>query len=676
MHYMTLVGNSSDPVEITRYIEKMCSELLTAEYLQIWHVGEDGLFSDTCDKKSRILISKKQGLIAQAYQDDVSGIYNLLGDNKLYTQESDNPQSRPFKDMLLFPIHDENEHIIAIVQACTDINDLHQFTQSDLNVIESVSIFLAKVLVSMENDSLEKGNRKEEKFVQQSEQIVKKLQKELDIAEKKVEIRTQFLAEIAHEIRTPMHAMMGFVELLKDEEKDERKYQYLDYAYKSAEAMTLLLNDTLDFTKVDKGEMQLEEKESSLMAEIYSMISMFYMKTKLSGLDFFSFIDPLIPSKIILDTLRIRQILSNLLSNAIKFTPKGGKVFLEVIYNEAEESLSFFVKDSGIGIAKENQDKIFSAYTQEKESTAREYGGTGLGLSISLQLVQLFGAQLKLESTVDKGSCFFFTIDVKGKVIDKDSELNIKKLQEHKPLLLLRNEESHIKDEIKRAYLRLGLDKTSILHVQNLKDVDVNEYSHIYTSETLLNDKKIQKFLDLDKQVLITQAQNTDYKKLKGKVRQMEGVVFAYRSKNIESILDKNDDKIINDRTILTVDDNPINLDLMTSILKKMGAKVITANDGADALKVYKKSVSSDQVIDLIFMDQNMPNMNGTEAATAIKAYEKEKNIRPTTIIGLCGSQSDLEKDKFEEVGMLDCLCKPVCIDKIRETVTRFLEVS
>ena len=369
---MTLVGNSSNSLEITKLLEKMCSELLTAEFVTIWRVNDKNVFSKSLQNGKEITLKNKKGLIYESFNANQSAIHNLLNSNKTYLVDEDNVKNLSFKDMLLFPIQNERDEIIAIVQACTHTNDLQQFTLNDLNVMESICIFLAKVLVSMENHSLDVGNRKEERFVEKSEEIVKKLQNDLVIAEKKVEIRTQFLAEIAHEIRTPMHAMMGFVEMLRDEETDERKHLYLDNAYKSAESMVSLLNDTLDFTKIDKAEMKLELKESSLVCEMYSMVAMFYMKMKLSHIDFFAYIDPLIPSTIIIDTLRIRQVLSNLLSNALKFTPARGKIILEIVYDEQNENISFYVRDTGIGIAKENQEKIFTQYTQERDSTSRQ----------------------------------------------------------------------------------------------------------------------------------------------------------------------------------------------------------------------------------------------------------------------------------------------------------------
>jgi len=673
---MTLVGNSSNSLEITKLLEKMCSELLTAEFVILWRVKDKNLFSRSLEDGKEIVLKNKKGLVYESFKTDTPSIHNLLSSDEMYLNAEDNVKNLSFKDMLLFPLHDENDKIIAILQACTHSNNLAQFTQNDLNVIESICIFLAKVLVSMENDSLDIGNRKEDKFVEKSEEIVKKLQNELVIAEKKVEIRTQFLAEIAHEIRTPMHAMMGFVELLRDEETDERKHLYLDNAYKSAESMVMLLNDTLDFTKVDKGEMRLEMKASSLLVEMYSMASMFYMKMKLSKIEFFAYIDPLIPVKIMTDTLRLRQIVSNLLSNAIKFTPEGGKILLEVLYDEKKQSISFYVKDTGIGIAKENQDKIFAAYSQEKESTSREYGGTGLGLSISLQLVKLFGSQLQLDSELGKGSSFYFKLNIKDKVIDNSSELDLKDLKMHKPILLLDKSDEYIRDEIKRSYLRLGMNKTNLTQVKNLKGTDLNNFTHLYVSASLIEFEKIQDFLSKDKQVFIISGNDSEYKKLQGQVYELEGLLFTHNSKMINSRGDDLNPEIINNKIILTVDDNPINLDLMESILKKMGAIVLKASDGQDAVNIYKASVLSKEPIDMIFMDQNMPNMNGTQAATAIKAFEKEKNIPSTTIIGLCGTQTDAQRVEFEEAGMLDCLCKPVCVDMIKKTVEKYIEAS
>ncbi len=673
MHYMTLVGNSSDALEITKLLETMCSELITSHYSVLWRVTDESIVSNTLQVDKEICIKADKGLLHRAITQKISGVYNLVDEDELYVAAYDNSANHAYKDMLLFPIKNEQNEVIALLQSATHPDDLHQFTLSDLDVIESISIFLAKVVVSMENDTLDNGNRQEDKFVEQSQKMVDKLQNDLHVEQIKVQKRTQFLAEIAHEIRTPMHAMMGFIELLREEEKDEVKSMYLQNAHKSAQNMALLLNDTLDFTKVDKGEMHLEQNENSLMLEMYSMVSMFYMKMRSSQLYFYAYIDPLIPKTLALDTPRIRQIISNLLSNAIKFTPSFGTIILDVSYDEENKIINFSVKDSGVGIAKENQEKIFMDYSQEDDSISRVYGGTGLGLSISSQLVKLFNSTLHLESEQNVGSCFSFSIDISGKLVDDRSALNLDKIKQHKVLIVCSKEHQFILKGIKKSYLRAGLAKTELLHVESLESVDLSEFNYLYISDELLDENSVKSFVEDKKCLFIIDSNKKININLHDAMYFFEGALFMHEVLKVSSSLGIVLDEKLQNRTILTVDDNPINLDLMESVLKKMGTSVLKARDGQEALALYKETLESKEKIDMIFMDQNMPGMSGCEVTAAIKAYEKEKEIDSCTIIGLCGTNSTRLIEQFEEVGVLECLFKPVCIETIKETINKYM---
>ncbi|HIC43360.1 MAG TPA: response regulator [Sulfurimonas sp.] len=260
--------------------------------------------------------------------------------------------------------------------------------------------------------------------------------------------------------------------------------------------------------------------------------------------------------------------------------------------------------------------------------------------------------------------------------MDNKSKFDIEVLKKHKVLLVLDKEETYIQNEIKKSYLRLGLVKRNIKEATSLNEMDLSDFSHIYISEKLIDHTRIQEFLNMNKKLFVVEGENSSYKKLKGHVFELEALVFSRDIQNKTSNENKTSDVFIKNRTILTVDDNPINLDLMESILKKMGARVLRASDGLAALSVYKESISSKKPIDMIFMDQNMPNMNGTEATSAIQAYEKEEQIPATAIIGLCGSKNDTLQEQFEEAGMLDCLCKPVCLDTIKKTLIKYINVA
>lgn len=225
------------------------------------------------------------------------------------------------------------------------------------------------------------------------------------------EAKSNFVANMSHEIRTPLNAMQGFIELLKEKPLDTQSKNYLNIISTSGETLVEIINDILDFSKIESGKLDITPTTFN-SREFFSHLSqLFYARSLEKNLFFSIAIDPKLPQYLICDPLRLKQVLSNLLSNAIKFTPKDGTIQLHVLYHQGELTLS--VKDSGIGIPKEKQAKIFEAFSQADESTTRNYGGTGLGLAISYKLIQMLNGELRVNSQEGEGSEFYFTIAVK-----------------------------------------------------------------------------------------------------------------------------------------------------------------------------------------------------------------------------------------------------------------------
>jgi PAS domain S-box-containing protein len=214
----------------------------------------------------------------------------------------------------------------------------------------------------------------------------------------------EFLSNMSHEIRTPLNAIIGFVTLLKSKITDESSAKYLNIVHSSSNALLDIINDILDFSKIQSGTFEINKKNFDPSHDLDHVISLFSSKAMEKQLKYSYDLADQLPDCVIADNVRIKQVFSNLVSNAIKFTPEEGSVKIVIDYQEGD--LIIEVKDSGIGIALENQEKIFQAFAQVDGTTTREYGGTGLGLSISSKLVQLMGGILLLESEEGKGSTF------------------------------------------------------------------------------------------------------------------------------------------------------------------------------------------------------------------------------------------------------------------------------
>ena len=491
-----------------------------------------------------------------------------------------------------------------------------------------------------------------------------------------------FLASMSHEIRTPLNGILGFTQLLKESEMTEEQNEFLLVIEKSSGHLLSIVNDILDLSKIKAQKIELEHIEFDPIESFEAPLESYATKAIEKNIEFNTFLDPQLPTLLTGDPTKISQVIVNLISNAIKFTPNNGEVSVSIeklSENDDEARVKFSVSDTGIGITKEQQKKIFEAFSQADVSTSRKYGGTGLGLSISGKLIDLMGSELHIRSVKDEGSTFYFTLTVekpKGanhRVVNEMSSYTVGILNSHI------DNEYYINKNLEAYITYAGSNIIRYTDETLLKIKDKTELPDILFIDHKFRqrDGEIEKFLNIDTKIVIisTGDQKRNLKRYRSQIDKILYKPINF-TKTLKALSNKEDSsenkKQINFENIhvLVAEDNLINQKLIINVLNRIGVEVSIANNGQEALE-YRMSEND---YDMIFMDIEMPIMGGMEATGKILSYERNNGKGHIPIIALTANALAGDKEKYIGVGMDGYLPKPIQLDTLRDIFKKYFE--